>query len=1003
MTERPVPLKTPLVPLTYKVALAFIAVLLPILVAFLVAYNNNKMQLEHLILEDLRATTDDREGDILLFLEMTRDRIDDFASDEFMRQKAQTIMEKRGGEEWLSEYLLKSKLPLAKNIYRISIISNSGRVIASTITQVLGKDVSKEHFFINGMKGVPVTERDYGYMGQPEIAITAPVYSLDNKRKLGIIAGYVNMSSFKKVLTGEQSRELGAISAWDITQIYRTIDIYIVNRDKLMLTESRFIKDSVLKQLVDTPPVRKCFEEGLEMTGFYKDYRGVEVAGASMCFPSLEWTLLVEMDKDEALTPIRRMGRYILATGLVVFVLMGGLFIFFHRAIVTQLKMLFYGSRSITAGDFDVHVPVRSRDELGALTGAFNDMARSIKDKTLALRQSEERFRAMLDNTNNVVYLKDTEGRYILINRRFESLFHVTREGIAGKTDFDIFPSEFAKKFREDYLKALASDRPIEIVENAPQEDGVHTYISIKFRLLDLKGEPYAVGGISTDITEVKRAEASLANAQRIAHLGNWDWDIVKNEIRWSDEIYRIFGVRPQEFGATYEAFLSYVHPDDRAFVHMSVEDAFYKGAPYSIDHRIALSTGEIRIVHEMAEVTFDPDGKPARMSGTVQDITERKRAEEAATESEMKYRLLLDTLQEGVWVLDRDGHTTFVNPRMAEMLGYPAEELIGKDIFSFYAEREVIEKRLERRKMGIREQLEAEFTRKDGRKITVTLLVAPILDRDGDYAGAIAGVMDVTDKKRAEEELRRLYTELEKRVAERTAELEAAKNNLEAVNKELESFSYSVAHDLRTPLRLIDGFSRALFKDYKDRFDEAGRDYLRRLQGASARMGQLIEDLLGLSYAMGAEMHHENVDLSAMARGIAAELKKAHPERGADFHIEDGLMARGDANLLKIVLENLIGNAWKFTGKTPAPEIEIGRAGRKEGRDVYFVRDNGAGFNMKYADRLFGAFQRLHSADEFPGTGIGLATVNRIIMRHNGKVWAEGEPGRGATFYFTI
>ncbi|MBI5492618.1 MAG: PAS domain S-box protein [Deltaproteobacteria bacterium] len=997
-------MKISFVPLTYKVALAFIAVLLPILVAFMVAYNNNKMQLEHLILEDLRAMADDKEGDTLFFLQMARDRINDFANDESLQAKTQNIMAGRGGEDGLSEYLVKNKLPLAKEIYRVSVISNKGRVIASTTAQVLGEDRSKEKFFINGMKEVPVTERDYGYMGEPEIAITAPVYSPDNKRKLGIIAGFIRLSSFKKILTGQQPLEFGAVSAWDITQLYRTIEIYIVNRDRLMLTESRFIKGSVLKQIVDTPPVRKCFEEGREMTGFYKDYRGIEVAGASMCFPSFEWTLVAEIDRDEALAPITRMGRYILATGSVVFVLMGGLFIFFHRAIVTQLKMLFHGSMSIAAGDFDVYVPIRTRDELGALTGAFNDMARSIKDKTLALRQSEERFRAMLDNTNNIVYLKDAEGRHILINRRFESLFHVKREEVIGKTVFDLFPAEFAEKFQEGDLKALSSERAIEVVEYAPHDDGtVHTYISIKFRLLDLKGEPYAVGGISTDITEIKKAEASLANAQRIAHLGNWDWDIVKNEVRWSDEIYRIFGVRPREFGATYEAFLSYVHPDDRAFVHMSVEDAFYRGAPYSIDHRIVLSTGEIRIVHETAEVMFDPEGRPVRMSGTVQDITERKRTEEAVRESEMKYRLLLETLQEGVWVLDRDGNTTFVNPRMAEMLGYTVEELIGKDIFSFYAEREVMEKRVERRKMGIREQLEAEFTRKDGRKITVTLLVAPITDEGGDYSGAIAGVIDVTDKKRSEEELRRLYSELEKRVAERTAELEAAKDNLEAVNKEIESFSYSVAHDLRTPLRLIDGFTRALFKDYKDRFDETGRDYLRRLQNASARMGQLIEDLLGLSYAMGVEMHHENVDLSSMARGIAGELRKAQPEREADIRIEDGLMARGDANLLKIVLENLIGNAWKFTGKTPNPKIEVGRAGREEGKDVYFVRDNGAGFNMKYSDRLFGAFQRLHSADEFPGTGIGLATVNRIIMRHNGRVWAEGEPGKGATFYFMI
>ena len=244
-------------------------------------------------------------------------------------------------------------------------------------------------------------------------------------------------------------------------------------------------------------------------------------------------------------------------------------------------------------------------------------------------------------------------------------------------------------------------------------------------------------------------------------------------------------------------------------------------------------------------------------------------------------------------------------------------------------------------------------------------------------------------------EEIRRYAAELEQRVAERTAELAA-------VNKELEAFAYSVSHDLRAPLRSMDGFSQALLEDYGDVLDETGRDYLRRVRNASQRMGQLIDDLLTLSRVTRREMHFTRVDLTALARSVARELREMEPERKVEVVIQDGLLARGDPRLMTIVLENLLNNAWKFTGKREEARIEFGST-LVDGGEAYYVRDNGAGFDMAYADKLFGAFQRLHRATEFPGTGVGLATVQRIIHRHGGRVWAEGAVGQGATFYFTL
>jgi two-component system sensor histidine kinase/response regulator len=232
--------------------------------------------------------------------------------------------------------------------------------------------------------------------------------------------------------------------------------------------------------------------------------------------------------------------------------------------------------------------------------------------------------------------------------------------------------------------------------------------------------------------------------------------------------------------------------------------------------------------------------------------------------------------------------------------------------------------------------------------------------------------------------------------------ELQTVNAALEAANKELESFSYSVSHDLRAPLRSIDGFSQALLEDYADKLDEEGKDHLQRVRASTQRMAELIDDMLNLSRMTRSEMRLEAVNLSTVAKTVAAELQRSQPDRRVEFVIAEGVVANGDSGLLRVVLENLLGNAWKFTGKHSEAKIEFGIS-LQNGNSAYFVRDNGSGFDMAYAGKLFGAFQRLHDAREFPGTGVGLATVQRVIHRHGGQVWAESEVEKGATFYFTL
>jgi signal transduction histidine kinase len=243
---------------------------------------------------------------------------------------------------------------------------------------------------------------------------------------------------------------------------------------------------------------------------------------------------------------------------------------------------------------------------------------------------------------------------------------------------------------------------------------------------------------------------------------------------------------------------------------------------------------------------------------------------------------------------------------------------------------------------------------------------------------------IEIKERKRAEEEIQRTNRELR------------------AANKELEAFSYSVSHDLRTPLRSIDGFSQALLEDYADKLDVTAKEHLQRVRGAAQRMAALIDDMLNLSRVTRCELHREKLDLSAMAKSIAAELREAEPGRRVEFVIENGLTAEGDPQLLRAAMENLLRNSWKYTSGHPTARIEFGR-GEKNEKHPFIVRDDGAGFDPRYADRLFGAFQRLHTAKEFPGTGVGLATVQRIIHRHGGEIWAEGAVEKGATFYFTL
>jgi light-regulated signal transduction histidine kinase (bacteriophytochrome) len=278
---------------------------------------------------------------------------------------------------------------------------------------------------------------------------------------------------------------------------------------------------------------------------------------------------------------------------------------------------------------------------------------------------------------------------------------------------------------------------------------------------------------------------------------------------------------------------------------------------------------------------------------------------------------------------------------------------------------------------------------RKNGTEFPIEISLSPLETEDGLLVSA--AIRDITERKRAEADIQKLNQDLKQRAAQ-----------LEAANNELESFSYSVSHDLRAPLRSIDGFSHILLEDYAEQIPLEGRNYLERVRAAAQRMAELIDDLLKLARVTRTPLEPKLTNLSAMAEKIANTFKEQNPERNVTYSIMPDLMVSGDPHLLNIVLENLLSNAWKFSSKKEHAVIEFGQQNRVKER-TFFVRDNGTGFDMAYVNKLFGVFQRLHSASEYPGTGVGLATVHRIIKIHGGKIWAEGEEGKGAAFYFTL
>ncbi len=663
-----------------------------------------------------------------------------------------------------------------------------------------------------------------------------------------------------------------------------------------------------------------------------------------------------------------------------------------------ELRMIQSGGRQFWA-----HLEVTVAQDASGLGYriALNDISQR-KEVEESLSRSEARNRAVAQSASDPIITVDSGGNIAGWNDGAKTIFGYMESEVMGQPVTLLMP----ERFRGGHLAGmdrLGSDGASTVIGktvelNGLRKDGSEFPLELSLAKWDTTDGCF-VTGIIRDISERKAAADSLRRSEaRFRQMFENNASILLLIDPDSGDLVDANAAAARFYGYSVEALRAKRIDQINALTPKEVAAERKRAMKLERNHFIfphRIASGEIRTV-EVRSTPIEVDGSILLFS-IIHDVTESKRAEQALAESENRFSAVFSASPIGIVVRRvADGKILEANDAALQLYDFRRDEAIGRTIddLGIYAcpeQRAEVAKKLYEH--GSIDCFEVDF-RRSGGALGVMEMSARIIELRGEQC-LVAMLVDVTERKRHEEALRRLNEELELRIQERTHDLQIA-------NRELESFSYSVSHDLRAPLRAIEGFSSLLEKEYGEKLDEQGRNYFRRVRGGATRMASLIDDLLNLSRISRQTMHRVSVDLSALAREVAEELRIAEPEREVECIIAPDIRAEGDLGLLRIALQNLIGNAWKYSSKRADARIEFGVCER-DGTPAYFVRDNGAGFDAAYADKLFGAFQRLHAPGEFSGTGIGLATVKRIVDRHGGTVTAEGKVGEGATFYFML
>jgi PAS domain S-box-containing protein len=579
--------------------------------------------------------------------------------------------------------------------------------------------------------------------------------------------------------------------------------------------------------------------------------------------------------------------------------------------------------------------------------------------------------------------------------------------------DIEFYAPGSAPLVADAFQRAVTSAEPYDLEVELDRADGALIWVRTVGRPVVEDGAVVRVIGNIIDITQRKRAEEQLRESEEdfrtlaeVVPQIVWMTDPEGKNTYFNQQWVDYTGMTLEEsYG---DGWNTPFHPDDRQPAWDAWQRATQDDVPYALECRLRRADGAYRWWLIRGAPLRDESGTILKWFGTCTDIEEIKQTEHDLQQSQALLQAAMDRSQAGIAIADApDGRLRYVNQAGLFIRGGSEAEVVDQVDAARYVESWHIlhhdgtayaddEVPLARAVLH-GETSEAEFIiRRDDHEDRVVLArAAPIRDEEGMVTAGVVVFHDITERKQAEEEVRRLNRELEQRVVSRTAQLEAA-------NRELESFAYSVSHDLRAPLRAIDGFTQMVIEDAGERLEAADLEHLGRARGAAQRMASLIDDLLVLSRASRTDLVRRGVDLSALAEEVAAELREAEPERSVDLAVMPGMEVTADPTLLRVIVSNLLGNAWKFTSRHETARIEVGETDAA-GERAFFVRDDGAGFDLAKARHLFGAFQRFHAPEEFDGSGIGLATVQRLVARHGGRLWAEAEVEKGATFSFTL